>query len=411
MKKRVVVTGIGTINPLGNNSLDTWRAATKGISGIDKISLFDASDLRCQIAGEVKGLDASKVVSAKELPRMPRFLQLAMVATHEAMIDSDILIDDEIAPEVGVSIGSGIGGLTSIEQSVLLIEKKGVRRLSPFFIPMTIANSVSGCVSIKYRTKGYNASIASACATSNHAIGDATNLIRSGQAKVMITGGTEGTICKIGVGGFDAMRALSTRNDTPKTASRPYDQDRDGFVMGEGCGILVLEELEFAKKRNAKIYCEVIGYGFSSDASHITMPTVDGPTLAINKALKNANISGVDVDYVNAHGTSTPLGDINELKAISKSFGEDGAKKVSISSSKSMMGHLLGGAGGVESILTIMAMKDSFVPPTINVFNLDKNCDLDITPNEGVERPIKIAMNNSFGFGGTNATLIFKEFS
>lgn len=410
MKKKVVVTGLGTVNPLGNNVPDTWSAASKGQSGIATISLFDASDLRSKIGGEVKNFDPSGVIPAKELNYTARFIQFALYASYEALKDAGFdKIDDQLSPMAGAIIGSGIGGLPEIEETVLKIKEKGPSRVSPFFIPSTIANMASGMVSIQFNLKGYTTCVVSACSTGNHSIGDATKIIERGDAKLMLAGGTEAALCKTGVGGFAALRALSTRNDDPKTASRPYDKDRDGFVMSEGCGVVVLEEEEFAKKRGAKIYAYVAGYGYSSDAYHMTAPNILGPQMAMQKALNDASLNKEDIDYINAHGTSTPLGDINELNAVRALFGDDLGKKLAISSTKSMSGHLLGGAGGLESVLTLKALENNLIPPTINVFELDPGCIFDVTPNKAKEKKLKTVMSNSFGFGGTNATLIFTK--
>ena len=407
MRRKIVVTGLGAISPLGNNVQSTWEAAAAGKSGIDLITRFDASDYRAQMAGEVKNFDPEGVIEATELKKMDLFIQYSLVAAAEAVRDANLTIDDELAPQVGVSVGIGIGGLTSIEKYHEVLLDKGARRVTPFFIPMVITNMAAGQISLYFNCRNYNASTTSACASSNHSIGDAARIIERGDAKAMIVGGAESTITPLGIGGFAAMRALSTRNDDPTRASRPYDRDRDGFVMGEGAGILVIEDYEFAKARGAKIYCELAGYGFSSDAHHMTEPSTDGPCRSMKMALKDAEVNPEEIDYINTHGTSTPAGDINELNAIKEALGS-AAKKVSISSSKSMTGHLLGGAGGIESIITVKAMENGLVTPTINVENLDPECDLDVTPNKAKERTLKVAVSNSFGFGGTNATLVFK---
>ena len=409
MRKRVVITGMGTINPLGNNLKDTWEMVSQGKSGITRITKFDATGFNVQIAGEVNNFDPEEFIDKKEIKKMDIFIQYAMAAAQEAMQNANLEITDEIAGEVGVNIGVGIGGLPRIQYYSNIVETRGPSRISPFFIPMSISNMASGFVSIKYGTKGYNATTTSACSSANHSIGDSARIIERGDAVAMITGGAEATITSLAIGGFDAMKALSRRNDEPEKASRPYDRDRDGFVLGEGCGILILEELEFAKSRGANILAELVGYGVSSDAFSPFAPTTEGPALAMKKALKDANVSGNDVDYINAHGTATPAGDINELKAIKIALGEEAAKKVSISSTKSMTGHLLGGAGGIESVISILAIQNSLVPPTINIENLDPDCDLDVTPNTAKKREINIALSNSFGFGGTNATLAFKK--
>jgi len=409
-KNRVVITGVGTINPLGNDLKTTWDKISQGISGITRITRFDASEFSTQIAGEVKNFDPLPFIDKKETRRMDTFIQYSLVATDEAMRMAALEIPPELSSEVGFSIGVGIGGLPTIQQYSLIVAERGPSKISPFFIPMTISNMASGYVSMKYGTKGYNATTTSACSYSNHSIGDAARIIERGDAKVMITGGAESTISSLAIGGFGAMKALSRRNDQPEKACRPYDRDRDGFVLGEGAGILILEELEFARSRGAKILAELIGYGVSSDAFHITKPSLEGPMLAMQKALKDAGISGSDLDYINAHGTATPAGDINELNAIKAALGEAAARKVSISSTKSMTGHLLGGAGGLEAVLIIEAMAHGLVPPTINIENLDPECDLDVTPNIARQREINLAMSNSFGFGGTNATLVFRKF-
>lgn len=408
MKKRIAVTGLGCISPLGNDVAATWEQASKGVSGIDKITKFDASEYRSQMAGEVQGFDPGEIVPPPERKKMDLFIQYAVVAAHQALQDSGLEITDELSHHAGVSIGVGLGGLSSIEKYHEVVLEKGPKRISPFFIPMVISNMASGQVSLKYNLRGYNTSTASACSSSNHSIGDAARIIERGDAKVMLVGGAESVVTPLGIGGFAAMHALSTRNDDPTRASRPYDKDRDGFVMGEGGAVLVLEDYEFAKSRGARIYCELAGYGFSSDAHHMTAPNEEGPSRAMSLTLSDGGINPEDVGYINTHGTSTPAGDINELNAIKRTLGADLAKKVSISSSKSMTGHLLGAAGAIEAVVAIMAMQNNFVPPTINIENLDPECDLDVTPNQGKEREIKVALSNSFGFGGTNASLVFK---
>jgi 3-oxoacyl-[acyl-carrier-protein] synthase II len=409
MRKRVVVTGIGTVNPLGNNLEATWDKASRGISGITRITKFDATGFPTQIAGEVKDFDPLAYIEKKELKKMDIFIQYALAACDEAMKMAELEIPEELGPDVGVSIGVGIGGLPTIEQYSNIVKERGPKKITPFFIPMTISNMASGYISMKYGAKGYNATTTSACSSSNHSIGDAARIVERGDAKIMITGGAESTISSLAIGGFGAMKALSRRNDTPEKASRPYDRDRDGFVLGEGCGILILEEYEFARARGAKILAELSGYGVSSDAYHITVPSLEGPVLAMSKAIADADISGEDIDYINAHGTATPVGDINELRAIRLAIGDKAADKVSVSATKSMTGHLLGGAGGLEAVLIILAMQNSLIPPTINIENLDPDCDVDVTPNVAREREIQVAMSNSFGFGGTNATLVFKK--
>ena len=410
MKKRVVITGIGTINPLGNTVADTWDAVSSGRSGITRITKFDPEGFPTQIAGEVKGFDPEAFIHKKEIKKMDVFIQYAIAACQEAMGQSGLEISEELGPDIGVSVGVGIGGLPGIQRSSLVIEERGPSKISPFFIPMCISNMASGYLSILYGAKGYSATTTSACSSANHSIGEAARIIQRGDAKVMIAGGAESTITSLAIAGFGSMKALSRRNDDPEKASRPYDKDRDGFVLSEGCGILIMEELEFARQRGADILAEVVGYGVSSDAHHITAPSIEGPTLAIQKALKDAEMNGEEIAYINAHGTSTPTGDINELNAIKQALGKENAKKLSISSTKSMTGHLLGGSGGLESVITIMAMQNGLVPPTINIDHLDPECDLDVTPNTAKEREIPVAMSNSFGFGGTNATLIFQKF-
>lgn len=406
MRHKVLVTGLGIISPVGNNLQDCWANLMNGNSGIDTITKFDASDYKIRIAGEVKGFQPAKAVPTKEIRRMELFIQYAVTATEQALKDANLEITEQNANDAGVSIGVGIGGLQFIEKSRDALVNHGPNRISPFFIPMTISNMASGYVSILFGTKGYSSTTTSACSSSNHSIGDASRMIERGDADIMIVGGSESTICPLAIGGFGAMRALSTRNNS--TASRPYDVTRDGFVLGEGCGILILESEAHAKKRGAKVYAELSGYGYSSDAFHITAPSLEGPKRAMLNALKDAEIT--TVDYINTHGTSTPIGDINELKAIIQALGLDAAKKAHLSSTKSMTGHLLGGAGGIEAVFTLLAMQNSYIPPTINVEQLDPECQLNITPNQPAPRVINSAMSNSFGFGGTNATLVFKKY-
>ncbi len=409
MRKRVVVTGLGTINPIARNVRDSWAGVSQGKNGIIKITRFDPVGLTTQIAGEVKGFDPLEFIPKKEVKKMDVFIQYTLAACDEALKDANLEITEELGPEVGTSIGVGIGGLPNIQYYSKVIENKGPGKISPFFIPMTITNMASGYVSMIYGAKNYNATTVSACSSSNHSMGDAARIIERGDAKVMIAGGAESTICSLAIGGFGSMRALSRRNDEPEKASRPFDKDRDGFVLSEGCGILILEEYAFAKARGAMIYAELAGYGFSSDAYHITAPSAEGPAMAMKKAIQDAGVNTSEIDYINAHGTSTPGGDMNELAAIKLALGEDDAKNVSISSTKSMTGHLLGGAGGVEAVLTLKAMENNLIPPTINIENLDPECDLDVTPNHAKEKELNIAMSNSFGFGGTNATIVFKK--
>jgi 3-oxoacyl-[acyl-carrier-protein] synthase II len=408
MRRRVVITGLGIICPIGNNLESVWEASRNGISGTGRITKFDPSDLKSQIAGEVHDFEIPSVIPPKDVKKMDTFIHYAIAAAQEALQDANLEITEDLQYDIGASIGVGIGGQPMIEKNLLLMKEKGPDRISPFFIPMVLANMVAGQISLIFGTKNYNTSTVSACASSNHSIGDAARMIERGDAKAMIVGGTEASVTKLCIGGFAAMRALSTRNDEPERASRPYDQERDGFVFSEGSGILILEDLEFATKRDARIYCELVGYGFSSDSFHITAPSVEGPARAMKMVLKDAAINAEDVDYVNAHATSTPAGDINELQAIKSVFG-DHAKQISISATKSMMGHLLGAAGAVEAVVTVKALQHDFVPPTINIDNLDPECDLDVTPNQGKERKLEIALSNSFGFGGTNASLLFKK--
>ncbi|HKI98465.1 MAG TPA: beta-ketoacyl-ACP synthase II [bacterium] len=408
MRKRIVVTGLGCVSPLGNDVPTTWNGIVNGKSGIDRITKFDAAAFRSQMAGEVRGFDPTPVIPEPEQKKMDLFIHYALVATAEALKDAGLTIDDELSYDAGVSVGIGLGGLTTIEKYHEVYMERGPRRITPFFIPMVISNMASGQISMYFNCRNYNTSTTSACASSNHSIGDAARIIERGDAKVMIVGGSEATVTPLGIGGFAAMHALSTRNDNPQAASRPYDRDRDGFVLGEGSGILIIEDYEFAKARGAHIYCELAGYGFSSDAHHMTSPSTEGPSRAMKLTLKDGECNPDELDYINTHGTSTPAGDINELKAIKLALGEDNAKKVSISSSKSMTGHLLGAAGGLEAIVAVKALENGIIPPTINIENLDPECDLDVTPNTARERPVRVAMSNSFGFGGTNATLVFK---
>ena len=408
MRKRIAVTGLGCVSPLGNDVARTWDGIVNGRSGIDRISKFDPADYRSQMAGEVRNFDPTPVIPANEQKKMDLFIHYALVAAAEAIKDAGLEITEELSHDTGVSVGVGLGGLTTIEKYHEVLLEKGPRRVTPFFIPMVISNMASGQIGMYFKCRNYNSSTTSACASSNHSIGDAARIIERGDAKVMIVGGSEATVTPLGIGGFAAMHALSTRNDNPQHASRPYDRDRDGFVLGEGSGILIIEDYEFAKARGAHIYCELAGYGFSSDAHHMTAPSTEGPSRAMKLTLKDGGVNSDALDYINTHGTSTPAGDINELNAIKLALGEDNARKVSISSSKSMTGHLLGGAGGLEAVITVKAMQVGIVPPTINIENLDPECDLDVTPNTARERPVRVAMSNSFGFGGTNATLLFK---
>jgi 3-oxoacyl-[acyl-carrier-protein] synthase II len=407
-KRRVVVTGLGVVSPVGIGVQASWSDLIAGKSGISRITKFDPSAFSSQIAGEVKGFDVSQFLPAKEARRMDTFIQYGMAAGIEAFKDSGIVVTEENAERIGVSIGSGIGGLQLIEETDAVYQESGPRKIGPFFIPGTIINMISGNLSIMYGLKGPNVAIVTACTTGTHSIGDAARMIEYGDADVMIAGGAEAPITRLAVGGFASARALSTRNDDPATASRPWDQDRDGFVIGEGAGVMVLEEYETAKKRGAKIYAELIGYGMSADAYHMTAPNMDGPRRSMRNALNNASVNVDQVQYVNAHGTSTPLGDSNETNAIKAAFG-DHAKKLVVNSTKSMTGHLLGGAGGLESVVTVLAIHHQISPPTINIFNQDPECDLDFCANVARDMKIDIAVKNNFGFGGTNGSLVFKK--
>jgi 3-oxoacyl-[acyl-carrier-protein] synthase II len=405
------VTGVGLVTPLSIGTETSWDALKASKSGIACITQFDASAFSCRIAGEVKGFDPSLYIEKKEIKKMGRFIQFAIAAADFALTDSGLKVAPEVAEEVGVYIGSGIGGFEVIEREHQTLLEHGPRRISPFFIPATIVNLASGYVSIRSGAKGPNSATATACTTSAHSIGDSFRLIQRGEAVAMICGGTEAAVTPMGVGGFAAMRALSTRNDEPQRASRPWDRDRDGFVVGEGAGILVLEELEFAKARGAKIVAELVGYGMSADAFHVTAPPDDGDGAfrVMRNALKDAGITPGQIDYINAHGTSTEVGDKAETMAIKRAFG-DHAYKVAVSSTKSMTGHLLGGAGGLEAGITVLAIRDQIAPPTINYENPDPACDLDYIPNRARPMSIEYALSNSFGFGGTNGCLIFKRY-
>jgi 3-oxoacyl-[acyl-carrier-protein] synthase II len=407
----VVVTGIGLICAIGNTSAEVWQNIVAGKSGVTKISRFDTTQFACQIAAEVKDFDPLKFIEKKEVKKMGRFIHFAMAAADEAMKMSALQITPENATRVGVHIGSGVGGFDVIEREHAELLKGGPRKISPFFIPAAIVNLAAGHVSIRYGAKGPNEATATACTTSAHAIGDAYKIIQRCDADVMIAGGSEAAITPMGVGGFAAMRALSVRNDDPATASRPWDSDRDGFVIGEGAGILILEDLEFARNRGAKIISEIIGYGMSADAYHITQPAEggEGGWRVMTTAIKDAKLTPADIDYVNAHGTSTPIGDVLETKAIKRTFGTD--TKVAVSSTKSMTGHLLGGAGGLEAGITILALRDQILPPTINLTHPDPECDLDYVPNVARKANLNVALSNSFGFGGTNGSLIFRRWT
>ncbi len=409
-RRRVVVTGLGIVCPIGNAVAEAWSSVLAGKSGISRITRFDAAALSSQIAGEVKNFDVAAYLSPKEARRMDRFIHLGLAAGVQAIKDSGIQVTEANAVRIGVNIGSGIGGLPMIEDTHNDVLKGGPRKISPFFIPSTIINMISGNLSIMFGLKGPNLAMVTACTTSTHCIGEAGRLIEYEDCDVMVAGGAEATITLLAVGGFAAARALSTRNDDPATASRPWDKDRDGFVLGEGAGVLVLEELEHAKKRGATIYAELAGYGMSGDAYHMTAPQENGEGAArcMENALRNARLNREDIDYINAHGTSTPLGDLAETVAVKRCFGEH-AKRLAISSTKSMTGHLLGAAGGVEAIFSALAVHHQVAPPTANLFNQDPACDLDYVPNTARRMPMRTALSNSFGFGGTNGTLIFKR--
>ena len=411
-RRRVVVTGLGCISPVGNTVADSWTNILAGQSGIDRITKFDASNLSCQIAGEVKGFDVESYMTSKEARSMDTFIHYGIAAAAQAVADAGLptgeALDEEAATRIGCNIGSGIGGLPMIEATHTELMNRGPRRVSPFFVPASIINMISGHVSIKFGFKGPNLSVVTACTTGLHAIGMSARMIEYGDVDVMVAGGSEATVSPLGVGGFAAARAVSTRNEDPKTASRPWERDRDGFVVGEGAGVVIVEEYEHAKARGAKIYAEIIGFGMSADAYHMTAPNVDGPRRSMQMALKNAGVNADQIDYLNAHGTSTPLGDLNETNAIKLALG-DHAKKTVVNSTKSMTGHLLGGAGGIESVFTILAIHDQKRPPTINIFNQDPECDLDYCANTARDLKIDMAMKNNFGFGGTNGTLIFKR--
>jgi 3-oxoacyl-[acyl-carrier-protein] synthase II len=411
-RRRVVVTGLGCVTPVGNTVAESWSSVLAGTSGIDLITHFDASNFACKFAGEVKGFNIADYIPEKEARHMDRFIHMGLAAACQAVADSGLptgdALDYELATRIGCNIGSGIGGLPLIESTHGEYTNRGPRRISPFFVPATIINMISGHVSIKYGFKGPNISVVTACTTGLHAIGLSARMIEYGDCDVMIAGGAEATTSALGVGGFAAARALSTRNDDPKTASRPWDRDRDGFVLGEGGGVLVLEEYEHAKARGAKIYAELAGFGMTGDAFHMTTPDVDGPRRSMTMALKNAGVNVDQVQYLNAHGTSTPLGDLNETNAIKAAFG-DHAKDLVVSSTKSMTGHLLGGAGGIESVFTVLALHHQKIPPTINIFNQDPACDLDYCANTARDARLDIAVKNNFGFGGTNGTLVFKR--
>lgn len=410
-KRRVAVTGLGLVTPLGIGVSESWNALLEGRSGIGTITTFDSSDLPVHIAGEVKGFDPSHYIEPKEVKKMDKFIHFAVAAATMAFEDSGLKITEDNAERAGVIIGSGIGGLPAIEHYHKIYLEKGHRRITPFFIPMLIINLAAGQVSIKFGAKGPNSAVSTACATGSHAIGDAFRIIQRGDADVMIAGGAESVITPMAVGGFAVMKALSTRNDEPERASRPFDGDRDGFVMGEGSGIVILESLESAKNRNAKIYAELVGYGMTSDAYHITSPAPggEGAAVCMSNALKDAGVSPAVVNYINAHGTSTKYGDELETAAVKKVFGGH-AYKLCMSSTKSMTGHLLGAAGGVEAVISVLSIYNNIVPPTINLENPDSDCDLDYVPHKSRNTDVEYAVSNSFGFGGTNACLLFRKF-
>ena len=412
MSRRVVVTGLGCISPVGNTVEQSWANLLAGTPGIDLITRFDASAFACKFAGEVKGFNIGDYIPEKEARHMDRFIHLGLAAACQAVADAGLptgdALTDDLAVRIGCNIGAGIGGLPMIEETHGELTNRGPRRISPFFVPASIINMISGHVSIKYGFKGPNIAVVTACTTGLHAIGLSARMVAHGDADIMIAGGAESTVSPLGIGGFAAARALSTRNDDPKTASRPWDKDRDGFVLGEGGGVLVLEEYEHAKARGAKIYAELAGFGMSADAFHMTAPDVDGPRRSMVMALKDAGVNPDQVNYLNAHGTSTPLGDLNETNAIKAALG-DHAKKVVVNSTKSMTGHLLGGAGGIESVFTVLAVHHQKSPPTINIFNQDPECDLDYCANTARDMKIDVAVKNNFGFGGTNGTLVFKR--
>jgi 3-oxoacyl-[acyl-carrier-protein] synthase II len=410
-RRRVVVTGLGCISPVGNTVSEAWSSLLAGRSGITAITKFDASAMACKIAGEVKNFSLESYIGAKEARSMDTFIHYGIAAADQAVRDAGLPLGQDLSEEqacrIGVVIGSGIGGLPMIEETHAEYAQRGPRRISPFFVPASIINMISGHVSMRFGFKGPNLAVVTACTTGLHSIGEAGRLIEYGDADVVVAGGAESTVSPLGIGGFAAMRALSTRNDDPATASRPWDKDRDGFVLGEGAGVMVLESYEHAKARGARIYAELAGYGMSADAGHMTAPNMDGPRRAMLAALRNAGVNAEEVDYLNAHGTSTPLGDVNESNAIKAALGEQ-ARRLVVSSTKSMTGHLLGGAGGIESVFTVLALSNQKIPPTINLVNQDPECDLDYCANTARDARLRVAMKNNFGFGGTNGTLVFK---
>lgn len=413
-RRRVVVTGLGCISPVGNNVQDSWNNLLAGQSGIDRISSFDASTLACQFAGEVRGFNIQDYITDKEARHMDRFIHFGLAAAMQAVKDSGLPTGDALTEEqalrIGCNVSSGMGGLPLIEQTHSEFLAKGARRISPFFVPATIINMIAGQISIKLGFKGPNYSVVTACTTGLHSIGMAARMIEWGDCDVMIAGGAESTVSPLGIGGFAAARALSTRNDNPKAASRPWDKDRDGFVLGEGAGVMVIESLDHALARGAKIYAEIAGFAMTGDAYHMTAPSVDGPRRSMQMAMANAGVNADQINYVNAHGTSTPLGDLNETNAIKAAMG-DAAKKTVVNSTKSMTGHTLGAAGGIESVFTVLALHHQKSPPTINLDNQDPECDLDYCANTARDLKIEVAMKNNFGFGGTNGTLVFKKFN
>ena len=411
-KRRVVVTGVGIITPLGIGVEKSWEGLLAGKSGIRRITQFDSSEFPTKIAGEVEGFNPEDYIEIKEIKKMDRFIQFAIAAAHIAIEDSGLKISDDNAERVGVIVGSGIGGLSSLERYHTVLMEKGPRKITPFFIPMLIINLASGQISILFGAKGPNSAVATACATGSHAIGDAFKIIQRGDADVMIAGGAESVITPLGIGGFNAMRALSTKNDEPEKASRPFDIDRDGFIMGEGAGIVILEGLENAMMRGAKIYAEIVGYGMTADAYHITAPSPggEGAVRCMKMTLQDAGVNPSDINYINAHGTSTRYGDELETIGIKTVFGEY-AYKIPVSSTKSMTGHLLGASGGVEAVISVLCICNSIVPPTINLDNPDPECDLDYVPHKSRKMSVQYALTNSFGFGGTNACLLFKKFN
>lgn len=409
-KRRVAITGLGMVTPVGNDCATAWKNLLNGVSGVAPISQFDASDLPSSIAAEVRGLQPETVLPAKDLRKMDRFIQLGMIAGIEAVVDSGLEFDESLALNSGVYIGAGIGGVGTIEKTTLLYNERGFKRVSPFYIPMSIINMVSGNLSIHFGLKGPNLATVTACTTGTHAIGEAARMIEYGDADVMVAGGTEAAITPTAVAGFGVAKALSRNNDDPEGASRPWDSGRDGFVLGEGAGIVVLEEMEHARRRGARIYAELAGFGVSGDAHHMTQPAPggEGASRCMNNALRNAGLAPSEIAYINAHGTSTPLGDIAETLAVKRTFGAH-ADKLAVSSIKSMIGHLLGAAGGVEAVATALTIYHGIIPPTINLRNPDPECDLDYVPNVAREQAIDAALSNSFGFGGTNGTLVFRR--